>query len=80
MKSSTYFLQIGFRKFFKQMFLNTDISRFDGQGDSGNDQIVIVYEPRYFESLNEALVNDTDFAKENLGKWLDIKLCKKNQF
>ena len=59
--------QIGFRKFFEQMFFNTDISRFDGQGDSGDNQIVIVYEPSYFESLNEALVNDTDFTKETLG-------------
>ena len=49
------------------MFIDTDISRFDGDSGSGDNQIVIVRELSYFESLNDALSNDTDFTKENLG-------------
>ena len=51
------------------MFLDTDVSRFNGKNNSGDDQIVIVREPDYFEKLNEALVNDMDFTKENLGNF-----------
>ena len=65
-----YFFQIGFRKFFKQMFLDTDISRFDSENVSGDNQIVIVRELNYFESLNDALSNNTDFSKENLGNFM----------
>ena len=65
--SKLFSFQIGFRTFFEQMFLDTDVSRFNGKNHSGDDQIVIVREPDYFEKLNEALVNDTDFTKENLG-------------
>ena len=49
------------------MFIDTDISRFDVESGSGDNQIVIVRELNYFESLNDVLSNDTDFTKENLG-------------
>ena len=52
------------------MFIDTDVSRFDGESGSGDNQIVIVRELNYFESLNDALSNDTDFTKENLGNYM----------
>ena len=52
------------------MFIDTDISRFDGDTGSGDNQIVIVRELNYFASLNDALSNDTDFTKENLGNFM----------
>ena len=52
------------------MFVDTDVSRFDGESGSGDNQIVIVRELDYFESLNDALSNDTDFTKENLGNFM----------
>ena len=51
------------------MFLDTDVSRFNSKDNSGDDQIVIVREPVYLEKLNEAIVNDMDFTKENLGNF-----------
>ena len=56
------------------MFLDTDVTRFNSKDKLGDDQIVIVREPVYFEKLNEALVNDTDFTKENLGNFLSYLL------
>ena len=44
------------------MFDNTEITNLS------DNQTVIVYEPKYFESLNMALSNDTDFTKEGLCK------------
>ena len=63
------------------MFLDTDVSRFNSKDNSGDDQIVIVREPVYLEKLNEAIVNDMDFTKENLGNfwaylpsWIQIQI------
>ena len=44
------------------MFGNTEISNLS------DSQTVIVYEPKYFQNLNIALNNDTEFTKEGLGK------------
>ena len=46
------------------MFDNTELSKETYLGDNIT---VVVYEPKYFESLNEALQNDTDLNKEDLG-------------
>ena len=62
------FQQIGFDKFFKHMFFDTDVSKFNDSNKSSDDQIVIVKNTVYFKNLNEALKKN-EMENETLGKF-----------
>ena len=49
------------------MFARTDVSILGEDGNLSDTYTVIVYEPNYFEQLDEALNNDTDFNSDTLG-------------
>ena len=49
------------------MFARTDISIFGEDGNLSDTYTVIVYEPNYFEQLDEALNSDSDFDNETIG-------------
>ena len=57
-----YFTKVHFAKFFEQLFYDTDIGKLP------DDQRIIVREPKFFQQLNAALVEDELFTKEGLGK------------
>ena len=49
------------------MFARTDVSILGEDGNLSDTHIVIVYEPKYFEQLDEALNSDSDFDNETIG-------------
>ena len=49
------------------MFARTDISILGEDGNLSDTYTVIVYEPNYFEQLDEALNSDSDFDNETIG-------------
>ena len=49
------------------MFARTDISILGEDGNLSDTYTVIVYEPNYFEQLDEALNSDSDFDNETMG-------------
>ena len=53
------------------MFARTNISILGDDGNLSDTYTVIVYEPNYFEQLDEALNSDSDFDNETIGN----KIC-----
>ena len=49
------------------MFARTDVSILGEDGNLSDTYTVIVYEPSYFEQLDEALNSDSDFHNETMG-------------
>ena len=49
------------------MFARTDVSILGEDGNLSDTYTVIVYEPKYFDQLDEALNSDSDFDNETIG-------------
>ena len=62
-----FHFQVGFKKFFQELFARTDVSILGEDGNLSDTYTVIVYEPNYFEQLDEALNSDSDFDNETIG-------------
>ena len=63
--------------FFDQLFADTSIDKLP------EDQRIIVREPKYYQQLNSALEEDSEFTKEGLGScsfYITIDASKQFKF